>query len=221
MRPGKGSARRPDATALARYFDEAYVSDIRELQQEFSAVDPDDPHGLAAWLRRHPYLVDHEVAEVAGTGLRTVRRWKRRAELPAAQRRPPPGWRRPPPAAVVAPPDWRAGTWLEDRYRSGASIRQIAKAVRRSYRATRRLLRHRGVVFRPAKDAVASTHLCCTRGWLVENYVVPGLSLTRCARLAGVSRATMSDWLVHFGIRIRSAGEQLIINHAKQWAGVY
>jgi hypothetical protein len=47
------------------------------------------------------------------------------------------------------------------------------------------------------------------------------LSLTRCARLAGVSAATITGWLLAEGIRIRSNGEQQALNHVRQgWESV-
>jgi hypothetical protein len=112
----------------------------------------------------------------------------------------------------VAPPNWEAGTWLEEQY-AAHGIRQIADAIGRSYTATRRQLRRRGVVLRSAREAVRSRHPSCNRPWLLRHYVVEGLSLTMCARLAGASVATLTGWLLAEGIRIRSNSEQQAINH--------
>jgi hypothetical protein len=197
---------------LRVYLDAEYLHDIRLLQIEFRGIDPADPASLRAWFLKHPYLVGHELAAVACVCARTVQRWKRRVGLPAVPRRSPPGWRRPTPAALVAPPDWRDGTWPERQYAAGVSLRRLAQATGRSYTAIHKRLRH--ATLRSARDAVASFHPCCTRAFLVENYSVRGLSLTRCARLARISSATLTDWLVRHEIRIRSSGEQLVFDHA-------
>jgi hypothetical protein len=197
---------------LSTLLDRDYLLDIQELRQEFAGIDPSDPESLRGWFVGHHYLGANDHAQVAQVSLRTIRRWQDALGLPRARRRRPPGWRRPR-LVLVAPPDWSAGTWLEEQY-PAYGIRQIALAIGRSYGATRRLLRRRGVVFLSARAAARSRHPCCTRYWLMEHYVVAGLSLARCARLAGVSTATLTAWLIRFQVRVRSNGEQQRVYHA-------
>jgi hypothetical protein len=198
--------------SLSTLLDRDYLLDLRELRTEFGEVDPTDPASLRRWFVGHTYLAPNDHARIAGVCLKTIRRWQDAAGLPRAQRRWPPGWRRPRPV-LTAPPDWAAGTWLEEQY-PAQGIRVIARAIGRSYTATRRLLRRRGVISPSARAAVRSRHPCCNRPWLLRHYVVGGLSLSRCARLAGVSAATMTGWLLAEGIRIRSNSEQQAVNHA-------
>jgi predicted HTH domain antitoxin len=193
--------------AVAHYLDREYELDLRELRREFGRVERGDPASLRAWFAAHPYLAANDHARVAGVSLRTVRRWQQAAGLPPARRRAPRHRRPPEPAPPPAPPDWRAGTWLADQY-PRHSVRQIARAIGRSYPATRRLLLRRGVALRAPKEAVRSRHPCCTPGWLFEHYEARASSLTRCALLAGVSRSTMTAWLLRHRIRIRSNPEQ-------------
>jgi hypothetical protein len=199
-------------TPLSTLLDRDYLLDLRELRTEFGEVDPTDPASLRCWFTKHYYLAPNDHARIAGVCLKTIRRWQNAAGLPRARRRQPPGWRRPRPV-LTAPPDWAAGTWLEEQY-PAQGIRVIARAIGRSYTATRRLLRRRGVIPPSAREAVRSRRPCCTRPWLLRHYVVEGLSLTRCAKLAGVSAATLTDWLLAAGIRIRSNSEQQAVNHA-------
>jgi hypothetical protein len=199
--------------ALIARLDAEYVLDVQLLRKEFTAVRTTDPSCLQDWFLSHSYLTNGDTARIAGVSLRTVRRWKRVAGLPGARRRPPSAQRRPGPT-LSAPPDWKAGDWLQDRYREGHGVRRIARSIRRSYTFTRRLLRRRGVVFRPAQEAAASTHPCCTRHWLLLNYVVRGLSLTASARQARVSKATMTSWLLRFQVRIRSAAESILVSRS-------
>jgi hypothetical protein len=202
--------------SLSTLLDRDYLLDLPLLRQEFALVDTAEPASLRRWFADHSYLSPNDHARIAGVCLKTIRRWQDAAGLPRARRCRPPGWRRPRPV-LTAPPDWAAGTWLEEQY-PAHGIRQIAHAIGRSYTATRRLLRRRGVVFRSAREAVRSRHPFCNRHWLLEHYTIEEGSLTWCAKLAGVSAATMTGWLLTEGIRIRSNSEQQALNFVmKGW----
>jgi transposase-like protein len=187
-----------------------YLRDVAELRQQLAAVDTADPRSLARWFAAHPYLTTNDHARAAGVCPRTVRRWQAAAGLPRLREQRPPRPSTATRSALVAPPDWRQGTWLKDSYAAGYGIRSIARAAGRSYTAVRRHLLRRDVVLRDCRDAARSRHPCCCRPWLVRHYAVGGLSLTRCAKLAGVSRSTLASWLVHHGIRVLSASEALV-----------
>jgi hypothetical protein len=195
------------------FLDSEYLIDVSLLRREFAAVDVMDTGSLRAWFAAHPYLTVNDNCRIARVSLKTVQRWRNATGHPRVRRRWPPGWRRPGPA-LESPPDWRAGNWLQDQYAAGHGVRTIARAARRSYAAIRRLLLRRGVVFRTAREAVRSRHSCCNRTWLLRHYVVAGLSLTACARRAGVSRYTLTAWLHQHEIRVRSVAEQLMLRHA-------
>jgi hypothetical protein len=156
------------------------------LAEEFRSVDRADPAALRRWFDDHKYMAANDHARVARVCLRTVRRWRDAAGVAGRPRQSPPSAGPRPRPPLVTPPDWRQGTWLEDQYTAGCGIRAIARLIARSYTATRRHLRRRGVVFRQPRDAARPRHPCCNRPWLLRRYVVEGLSLTRCARLAGV-----------------------------------
>lgn len=195
--------------------DREYAEDLFDLQQVFAAVDRRDPASLRAWFRKYAFLTGTDHARIARVTRRTIQRWRRAAGCPLPALRPlPPSARRVPTPALIAPEGWMDGTWLERQYRR-FSIRQIAGAIGRSYTATRRLLRGRGIALRSAAEAARSRHPCCTQAWVLEHYVQRRLALHRCAALAGVSLATFTEWLNRFGIRIRSRGEQLQL----RWRG--
>jgi hypothetical protein len=220
MRPRASRRAAPDPRSISDFLDGEYLRDVAELQGEFAALNGASPDALYDWIRKRPYLSRNDLARIGLVCLKTVQGWSRATGLRPVRR--PPGWAHPRPALVV-PAGADAGDWAAAAYTAGHSIRQVAAALRRSYTATRRLLLRRGVVFRPAREAVRSRHACCSSAWLVLHYTVQGLSLplTRSARIASVSAATMSDWLHRFGIRIRSAGEQLRIDRAtRQKEGV-
>jgi Helix-turn-helix domain len=207
-RPATGAAY---VSAMSDWIEREYLIDVYEMKREFANVDGMDRNSIGVWLKDHPYLSTNDVCRVAGVSLKTDQRWRQAAGLPRARRRWPPGWRRRP-SLLEAPPDWGDG-WLEQQYAAGWGLRTIARAVGRSYTAVRRRLRRRGVAFRTAREAVRSRHPCCTRNWLLVNYVAREQSLTACARLAGVSKYTLTAWLNLHRIRVRGASEQLILHY--------
>lgn len=193
------------------FIDREYAADIREYRERFATVDRSDRSSLRAWFDAHGYLTANDMARIGDVSLRTVGRWKRAAGLPAAARTRP-AYRRPPPSPLVAPVGWRQGRWVAEQY-PAHSIRDIARAVGRSYTWTRRRLLRLGVRFPTKRDAVRSRHPCCTLAWLFDRYVVRGLSVTRCSRLARVSKGTMTSWLVAARIRVRSNTSQQLANY--------
>jgi hypothetical protein len=207
---------RAEVISVAAYLGQLerdYEADVAELRVVFAAVDRADPASLRRWFATYPYLAANDLARIAGVCLRTVQRWKKRAGLSGPGRRPP-RFRKSGRPVPRPPPDWRAVTWLEDAYAAGHGVRPLARAIGRSYTATRRLLLRRGVTCRSGRAAVRSWHYCCTQRWLTDHYLEQGLSLTRCARLARVSKATMTAWLLSYQIPIRSNGQQQMVNHA-------
>jgi hypothetical protein len=197
-----------------QFLDREFARDLLSYRDMFAAVDTTDPASLQQWFRDHPYLSTNNQALIAQVSLKTVQRWKNGMGQPRARlSRPVLGWRRPR-RVLAVPADWMNGTRLQEIYSARYSIRDIAWAIGRSYTATRRQLQRQGVVLRPASRATRSMHYCCTRRWLREHYVAARLSLTRCARLARVSSYTMTTWLLHYEIRIRSNGEQQVLNRS-------
>jgi len=190
--------------------DRDYVLDVVAFRADFAGVDVSDPGQLRKWFTDYSYLSANDLARIAGVAVSTIYRWRGRAGL-TAQRfmARPPKVVRPDP---VAPSNWRDTTWLEDNY-GQYSIPQLARATNRNYETIRRRLLRRLGALRSKRESVRSQHPCCRRGWLLDHYVVQGLSVQRCARLAGVSRLTMTCWLADQKIRIRSGTEQVVLNN--------
>lgn len=196
------------------FLDLEYEKDLRELRREFKNVCRSDAASLRAWFATHPYLRDNDHARIAEVSLRTVGRWKRVAGIPPQPNSLPPYSSSCRKSTPSVPPNWRCGTWLAEQY-PRFSIRQIARAIGRSYTATRRLLMKQNIQFPTARDAVRSRHPCCSLAWLHDHYVAQARSLGDCARLAGVSKSTMTDWLLSFRLRIRPNSEQQLINGSR------
>jgi hypothetical protein len=198
------------AKDLFGFIDREYAQEVVEYWEKFAAVDCTNLESLRDWFEEHTYLTANDMCLIAQVSLKTLQRWRRALGQPGPKRSPPRQCRQHPRPLPTSPQDWRAGTWLEDQYQR-FSVREIARAIGRSYTFTRRLLQRRGVVFRSALEAIRSKHHCCNWLWLDQHYMVAGLSLTRCARLAGVSSSTMTSWLLQFGFRVRTISEQLVL----------
>ena len=206
-------------SALSDWIEREYLIDVYEMKREFSCVDVRDRNRIGIWLRDHLFLSTNDVCRIGNICLKTVYRWRQAAGLPRARCRRPPGWRR---RSVVPtpPPDWGDG-WLAEQYAAGRGLRTIARAVGRSYTAVRRRLRRRGVAFRTAREAVRSRHPCCTREWLLVNYVAKELSLTACAAAGGgqqVHADSLAEPARHpgpVGLRAADAALQWPVNVAR------
>jgi hypothetical protein len=61
---------------------------------------------------------------------------------------------------------------------------------------------------------------CKNREWLEEHYIYEGWSCRRCAEEAGVSPATISNWLVKFGIKPRDYHEAACVSHNPEAARI-
>lgn len=194
------------------FLEREYVADIAALRLEFQKVQR-TPVGYRKWFESHSFLTDTDHAHIAGVAVRTVYDWRRMAGLTKSKKHPP--CRRVVQIPTLkAPRDWITTSWPEDSYKAGHSINAIGRALGRGYTSTHRLLRRRGVKFRKRDAAQQSRHQFCNRPWLLLNYIVHEASVFECARRAKVSRCTMTNWLVRFGFRIRSASEQLSLNGA-------
>ncbi len=106
---------------------------------------------------------------------------------------------------VVAPPDWRFNRpWLE-RMVSIYNVCQIAKIVNLSRSTLRPILKRHNLKCKTLKEATRPKNKCCSHEWCHRHYVVLCYSQQKCAKLAGISQQTFSDWLNRFKIPVRDA----------------
>lgn len=194
-----------------------YNHDIRALREEFAAVNSDSTASLRNWFATHPYLTVHDMSRIGDVCHRTVYLWRKRAkwkpdDYPKKIAKPP----RPIPRrneTPVAPPDWDTD-WLIDMYvNKGYSIPQLARSINRAQRSLRTRLNRR-IKLRAKKDSVRTKHPCFKLSWVFEHYVHKKMSQAKMSKIAGVSRYTIAVWLDHFKIRVRTIGEQIVVNHA-------
>lgn len=88
-------------------------------------------------------------------------------------------------------------------YSDGFGVRKIAYKFKIDVNAVYYYLKLRGIKVNTIND-IRSRNKCNNVNWIKEHYIDKGLSLAKCAKLAGVSRSTFTAWLVNYGMFIRS-----------------
>lgn len=194
--------------------DRQFARDIYDLRVEFTAVNVRDAASLKAWFLEHSYLTDVEHATVARCSVRNIWKWKTKLDLKKPSKHKMPALtekmvrrRR---VLPPAPDDWRTNGWLTEQYSVNRySIREMMRAAGITYLAMWLHLKKGGLLARTSAEALTPKNPCCNKVWLVEHYVTQFKSVFECAKLAGVSRQTMANWLVRFLIRVRTHAEQI------------
>ena len=97
-------------------------------------------------------------------------------------------------------PLWLATHYVERRL----GMRLLSRMTGRAPSTVRRHLLRHGIT--PRRQRI-SRHPYCTGSWLHEHYVERRLSLAACARLAGVCRQTVKNWLMRHDMEVRDRHE--------------
>lgn len=196
--------------------DKIYKYDVEALRVEFKAINVKDDQQLAAWFDKHPYLRANDIAAIANVRRKQVYYWRARVNRARSKRvikKPLTINKR-----VVDPPPPAEYThaWVLECFDAGYPVRSIARAANKNRETIAKVLIKNNRQIRDAKEVLKSTHPCCNRAWLKKHYIDKKLSQTQCARLAGVSRYTMGEWLVQHGFRTRPCEEQIVVNLDEQ-----
>jgi transposase-like protein len=173
-------------------------------------TDPENTRSLRAFFEEYGHLKSTDLAMLADVGMTKLRRWRDRCGYKPEDG----GWgvdkdKRPFKGTIhqkvevekVPPEVWADSNWLRQKYESGCGIRLIARMVNRNIKTVFDRMQRLGIVTRDNKTV--SKNPCCNRDWLIEHYEILGLSIRECARLAGVNRYTIYNWLVKYKIYIR------------------
>ena len=183
---------------------DSYREDLAELRIDFAGVNVHDSESLRAWFARTPHLTTLDRCRLAGRSISTVRDWRHLAGIRGRPYKPSLQKQRPALPTIEAPEDWNNAEWLAHAYSVTRSIRQVARAVGRSYATIYAKLRRHNIA---AITDLKQLHPCRNRKWLNENYVRRKFGKLACAKLAGVSHATISGWLAEYNIPVRTLME--------------
>ena len=199
---------------ISQMYDADYLSDIKDLQEEYSKLDRKDKVALRAWLDKYSYLANHDLARIANVSLCTIYKWRIKAGYPrkfVKMKYTPLKVREVPPA----PADWRQTDWLKNVL-TGAdgnrpyTMKDASRATGMNYWTLKDMVERKKIPHLSLKESRKSAHPCCNRQWLMKHYCVKGKTIQDLAKLAGVARLTMSNWLQNHGIRLRDSRERSI-----------
>jgi hypothetical protein len=185
------------------------AAELEALRREWALIDVNDPESLRRWFTRHKHLTVNDHAQITQLAACTIYKYKRRAGIPKKCKSKPPGHRRPKSILTIPiPEDWRTNAeWLR-RACNTYGIRAVARGVNRDESIVRVLLRRLNVRVEHT-SSLGSRSPCFTHEWCHRHYVTLGYSVTKCAKLAGISMSVFIDWLNHFKIRVRTPAQKM------------
>jgi len=184
--------------------------------------DTTDVEQLKQFFEKHKEYKTHEISAKYMVPTSTVRYWRRKCgctkeskhkhKLLSMRKQ-----RKVVEVEKVNDPEvWDNHDWFEEMYvnrKLGADLiaRMIGKARKTVYN---RLLRY-GIETRSLKEALKSKNEYYSKEWLIDNYIKKNRRLIDCAKEAGVSPYTISNWLVSFGILPRDEALALAWKHKR------
>lgn len=181
-----------------------YPDDLRELRQQFAAVDKQNPNALRQWFDDHPHLGTNDHAQIINCSTTTIRRWKKQAGINGVMPANLPVSKAVPKIVnITVPVNWDNANWLERMVRI-YSLEDIANAVGVAKSTIHYKLEKYEISNRRGSQP---RNKYCTRDWCTEHYVTQGLSQAKCAKLAGICQQTFANWLNRFKIPVRTSQE--------------
>lgn len=194
--------------------------ELSEFRQLFSAVNVDSDESLRTWFEEYPELTNSEHCQITGKSLATITRYKNRAGVSpvyimeledgchVTTKKPNKSAVKRREVQIKVPKDWETNRdWLESQYPKKVGLLALAQAIGCSKAKLYRIMADLGIRISSHKRSVKSNNKCCTREWVAEHYVMKRWSLDKCAKKAGVTKTTISQWLTAFGIESRSMYE--------------
>jgi len=183
-----------------------YHREIEEYRIKFAAVDRKDPKSLRRFFDRYPHLRTTDMALIVERDTNYVRSLRILAGLgkPPVKHRPTNPNRKI--INIKVPENWDNEKWLR-RAAALYSTLAISKAIGVSRRTILRRFEKYGIKAQSYEESMRPNNPCCNKAWVHKHYVEDRLSQTECARLAGITRAGFTKWLVRFKIAVRTPKE--------------
>ena len=181
--------------------------------------NPYNKRSLELFFKEYDHLSSSELAILAGVGMETIRRWRRKVGLRSVglrkwgtnlDERPFVGTKMSGTTERMPDPScWFSREWFWQKYVvEKKGMRVLARITGKAKNRILYKLRDFKIPIRRKEDTIPqSENPCCDRKWLEENYEIEGLSLEKCAELAGVNPYSIYRWLVKFRMHIRNEFE--------------
>lgn len=191
--------------------EKAYFEEIAQLRAEFREINTDNTDQLRAWLQKYAYLTYTDLIQITQASAWRVRQWCRRCGLAGSRPRRKKFEIAFEPDLTNPQPD--NPQWLFEQVKRYGRWR-VAQALGVNPHLIGSRLRRANL-----KLTTKQQHPCCNRHWLQEHYVDGLKSARDCAKLAGVVHQRIIEWLLHFGFRVRTRQEQVMITFARRYHG--
>ena len=183
--------------------------------------NPSDISSLKKFFSDNQEMTTYELARLANRSASTIRNWKRKCDIKAAETKwgsnrestpfiNKPAYKKRKIDLVRDPEIWDNEDWFRQQYedkRFGIPI--ISRMINRSIPLVRGRLKKYGIETRTHHDSVKSTNTCCNKDWLEEYYIKKGWPIAKCAQEAGVVPYTIYNWLIKFQFEIRDIYEAM------------
>lgn len=171
------------------------------LKSEFAKIDVNDGEALRQFFLKYNCFTTSDWVTILHRSPTLVRKYKRRAGFrqKSAPSIVPPAPPRPP-VLGLDPFEDTAEWWQKQYSQYGRLILQRASGLSAT-EVRKRITQH--CKWRSLYEANRSKHSSCNEKWLTDHYVTRGLTISKCAELAGVSDDTIKSWLVRFKFEIR------------------
>lgn len=182
---------------------------------------------LLEFFEAYKDLTVNEQAIVASVCPDTIVDWKRKCGIMQTPR----AGRRVKKSDEPLPKDWDNKEWFEKTYEK-LGLRAMARLLGKKddWKFVANRLKRYGIKRKTFEERTASSNPCCDEGWLHYYYasredylewcsqegIEPcdeggqELTLTKCAKLASVSRNTIANWLALYRMKIRGVLEARI-----------
>jgi DNA-binding transcriptional MerR regulator len=178
-------------------------------------IDTNDIKALRKFFEEHSDYKTHEIACKYGVPVRNVRHWRDKAGIKSKDnslvklqtKYKPKVYEKVEDPKIWDNPEWFKKMYIENKY--GTTI--ISKIIGRSQPLVYFRLKKYGIKCRNNRESKKSKNKYYNKEWLIENYCKKKFTLGQLAEIAKVSKYTISNWLVSFGILPHSRSEQIAL----------
>lgn len=169
----------------------------RHLASEFHSIPRKDKESLKAFFEKYKHLTNNQLARIVSRSNILIRKLKHSCGII----NPPPNHKPKNIGIASQKVPIKTNTLAEIMELAKTySVNSIAKSLNRPVSTIHTILKRNGCTHIKKVSDIKSSNPCCSYHWLYTNYILNGLSVNKCAKLAGVYPQTISAWLVKYKI---------------------
>lgn len=188
--------------------------ELEHFKKLFGEIDIYTQSDVYRWFRSFPELTTDENCVIMGRTPHVIERLKRWCGLTSIKfaetydmtlySRPLYNKDRVYKKYFIDPLEWDEKEITNKYINRSSSIRGLARQYGCSFNKIKLLLKKKKIRLRSHSDAVKTHNPYCNYSWLHNAYINKRFSLRKCARIVGVSTATIRHWFIKYGISTRT-----------------